>query len=86
MGVMFWVGTGLRGWQLLIPMFIAGLGGGFFIAPVTNVVLAGISSRDATAPCALALYGRPSAGVRSPVLRACARHAKRLSARASYPG
>lgn len=36
-----------RGWQLLIPMFIAGLGGGFFIAPVTNVVLAGISSRDA---------------------------------------
>ncbi|HEX6522032.1 MAG TPA: MFS transporter [Streptosporangiaceae bacterium] len=47
MGVMFWVGTGLRGWQLLIPMFIAGLGGGFFIAPVTNVVLAGISSRDA---------------------------------------
>jgi EmrB/QacA subfamily drug resistance transporter len=47
MGVMIWVGTGLRGWQLLIPMFIAGLGGGFFIAPVTNVVLAGISSRDA---------------------------------------
>ena len=47
MVVMFWVGPGLRGWQLLIPMFIAGLGGGFFIAPVTNVVLAGISSRDA---------------------------------------
>jgi EmrB/QacA subfamily drug resistance transporter len=45
--VMFWVGTGLRGWQLLLPMFVAGLGGGFFIAPVTNVVLAGISSRDA---------------------------------------
>jgi len=47
MGVMVWVGTGLRGWQLLIPMFIAGLGGGLFIAPVTNVVLAGITSRDA---------------------------------------
>jgi EmrB/QacA subfamily drug resistance transporter len=46
-GVMVWTGTGLRGWQLLIPMFVAGLGGGFFIAPVTNVVLAGISSRDA---------------------------------------
>ncbi|HZR50288.1 MAG TPA: MFS transporter [Streptosporangiaceae bacterium] len=47
MGVMVWVGTGLRGWQLLIPMFIAGLGGGLFIAPVTNVVLAGITSRNA---------------------------------------
>jgi EmrB/QacA subfamily drug resistance transporter len=46
-GVMFWVGTGLRGWQLLLPMFVAGLGGGFFIAPVTSVVLAGITSRDA---------------------------------------
>ncbi|MBV9448832.1 MAG: MFS transporter [Streptosporangiaceae bacterium] len=46
-GVMFWAGTGLHGWQLLLPMFIAGLGGGFFIAPVTSVVLAGISSRDA---------------------------------------
>jgi EmrB/QacA subfamily drug resistance transporter len=46
-GVMFWVGTGLRGWQLLLPMFVAGAGGGFFIAPVTNVVLAGITSADA---------------------------------------
>jgi EmrB/QacA subfamily drug resistance transporter len=46
-GVMFWAGTGLRGWQLLAPMFIAGLGGGFFIAPVTSVVLAGITSKDA---------------------------------------
>jgi EmrB/QacA subfamily drug resistance transporter len=46
-GVMFWVGTGLRGWQLLVPMFVAGAGGGFFIAPVTNVVLAGIRSADA---------------------------------------
>ncbi len=46
-GVMYQAGTGLRGWQLLLPMFIAGAGGGFFIAPVTNVVLAGIRSRDA---------------------------------------
>jgi EmrB/QacA subfamily drug resistance transporter len=46
-GVMSWAGSGLHGWQLLAPMFVAGLGGGFFIAPVTNVVLAGISSRDA---------------------------------------
>jgi EmrB/QacA subfamily drug resistance transporter len=46
-GVMSWGGTGLSGWQLLLPMFVAGLGGGFFIAPVTSVVLAGISSRDA---------------------------------------
>jgi EmrB/QacA subfamily drug resistance transporter len=46
-GVMAWAGTSLHGWQLLLPMFVAGLGGGFFIAPVTNVVLAGIKSRDA---------------------------------------
>jgi EmrB/QacA subfamily drug resistance transporter len=46
-GVMYWSGTGLAGWQLLAPMFVAGLGGGFFIAPVTSVVLAGISTRDA---------------------------------------
>ena len=48
-GVMAWAGTGLAGWQLLAPMFVAGLGGGFFIAPVTNVVLADISSRAAGA-------------------------------------
>ena len=47
LGVMYWSGTGLTGWQLLVPMVVAGLGGGFFIAPVTNVVLAGISSRAA---------------------------------------
>jgi EmrB/QacA subfamily drug resistance transporter len=46
-GVMCQAGTGLRGWELLAPMFVAGLGGGFFIAPVTNVVLAGVTSRDA---------------------------------------
>jgi EmrB/QacA subfamily drug resistance transporter len=47
MGVMYWAGSGLHGWQLLVPMFIAGAGGGFFIAPVTSVVLAGIPARDA---------------------------------------
>jgi EmrB/QacA subfamily drug resistance transporter len=46
-GVMTGAGTGLHGWQLLLPMFVAGLGGGFFIAPVTHVVLAGIKSKDA---------------------------------------
>jgi EmrB/QacA subfamily drug resistance transporter len=49
MGVMYWAGTDLQGWQLLLPMFIAGAGGGFFIAPVTSVVLAGIPARDAGA-------------------------------------
>ena len=48
-GVMNWAGTGLQGWQLLAPMFVAGLGGGFFIAPVTSVVLAGISAKDSGA-------------------------------------
>jgi EmrB/QacA subfamily drug resistance transporter len=48
-GVMDWAGTGLQGWQLLAPMFVAGLGGGFFIAPVTSVVLAGITARDSGA-------------------------------------
>jgi EmrB/QacA subfamily drug resistance transporter len=49
MGVMYWAGTGLSGWQLLLPMFVAGAGGGLFIAPVTSVVLAGIPARDAGA-------------------------------------
>jgi EmrB/QacA subfamily drug resistance transporter len=48
-GVMHWAGTGLTGWQLLAPMFVAGLGGGLFIAPVTSVVLAGITARDSGA-------------------------------------
>ena len=47
LGVMYWAGTGLQGWQLLVPMFAAGAGGGLFIAPVTGVVLAGISAKDA---------------------------------------
>jgi hypothetical protein len=47
MGVLYWAGTGLQGWQLLVPMFVAGAGGGLFIAPVTGVVLAGVSAKDA---------------------------------------
>jgi EmrB/QacA subfamily drug resistance transporter len=47
--VMDAAGTGLQGWQLLAPMFVAGLGGGFFIAPVTSVVLAGITAKDSGA-------------------------------------
>ncbi len=47
--VMDGAGTGLQGWQLLAPMFVAGLGGGFFIAPVTSVVLAGITAKDSGA-------------------------------------
>ena len=48
-GVMDWAGTGLHGWQLLAPMFVAGLGGGLFVAPVTSVVLAGIGAKDSGA-------------------------------------
>jgi len=47
--VMHAAGTGLQGWQLLAPMFVAGLGGGLFIAPVTSVVLAGITAKDSGA-------------------------------------
>jgi EmrB/QacA subfamily drug resistance transporter len=47
MGTMYWAGAGLQGWQLLLPMFIAGAGGGLFIAPATSVVLAGIPDRYA---------------------------------------
>jgi EmrB/QacA subfamily drug resistance transporter len=49
LAVMTAAGTGLQGWQLLVPMFVAGLGGGFFIAPVTSVVLAGITAKDSGA-------------------------------------
>lgn len=70
---MFWAGTGLHGWQLLLPMLIAGAGGGFFIAPATNVVLAGIRSGYAgSASGALAtaqqvgpLWGSPSPALSS---------------------
>jgi EmrB/QacA subfamily drug resistance transporter len=47
--VMYWQGTSLAGWHLLLPLLVAGIGGGFFLAPVTNVVLAGIPAKDAGA-------------------------------------
>lgn len=47
--VMYWQGTNLGGWHLLLPLFVAGIGGGFFLAPVTNAVLAGIPAKDAGA-------------------------------------
>ena len=46
-GVLHWADTDLKGWQLLLPLFIAGAGGGLFLAPVTSVVLAGIRGDDA---------------------------------------
>lgn len=46
-GVLHWTDIDLKGWQLLLPLFIAGAGGGLFLAPVTAVVLAGIRSKDA---------------------------------------
>lgn len=45
--VMYWQGTAMVGWHLLLPMFVAGIGGGLFLAPVTNVVLAGVPVNDA---------------------------------------
>jgi EmrB/QacA subfamily drug resistance transporter len=47
LAVLHWTDTDLKAWQLLIPLFIAGAGGGLFLAPVTAVVLAGIRSDDA---------------------------------------
>ncbi|WP_460366547.1 MFS transporter, partial [Actinocorallia lasiicapitis] len=47
MAMLHWQGTGLTGWHLVVPMFLSGLGGGLFLAPLTSVVLAGIRSDDA---------------------------------------
>ncbi|GAA3212754.1 DHA2 family efflux MFS transporter permease subunit [Actinocorallia longicatena] len=47
MAVLYGTGTSLSGWHLVVPMFVAGLGGGLFLAPLTHVVLAGIRSDDA---------------------------------------
>ena len=41
------VETDLRGWQLAPALMVAGLGGGFFLAPVISVVIASIRSEDA---------------------------------------
>lgn len=42
-----WVGTDLRGWQLMPALVIAGAGAGLFLAPCIGIILAGIKSRDA---------------------------------------
>ena len=41
------VGTHLHGWQLAPSLFVGGAGAGMFLAPVANVILAGIRSEDA---------------------------------------
>jgi EmrB/QacA subfamily drug resistance transporter len=40
-------GPGVHGYQLVPALFVCGLGMGLFVAPVTNVVLAGIELEDA---------------------------------------
>ncbi|NKQ25311.1 MFS transporter [Streptomyces galbus] len=42
-----WAGTDLHGYQLVPSLMVAGLGGGFFLAPCTGIILAGIRSREA---------------------------------------
>jgi EmrB/QacA subfamily drug resistance transporter len=44
-----WAGTDLRAWWLIPALMIFGLGAGFFIAPNTGIILAGIRSRVAGA-------------------------------------
>ncbi|MFJ2830812.1 MFS transporter [Streptomyces sp. NPDC087263] len=46
-GTLHWAGSDLRGYQLIPSLMIAGLGGGFFLAPCTGIILAGIRSREA---------------------------------------
>ncbi|MFG2295719.1 MFS transporter [Streptomyces sp. NPDC048603] len=42
-----WAGTDLHGYQLIPSLMIAGVGGGFFLAPCTGIMLAGLRSREA---------------------------------------
>lgn len=46
-GTLDWMGTGLHGWYLIPSLFVAGAGAGLFLAPVTNVILAGVKTDDA---------------------------------------
>ncbi|MFI0965129.1 MFS transporter [Streptomyces sp. NPDC021080] len=46
-GTLHWAGSDLHGYQLVPSLMIAGLGGGFFLAPCTGIILAGIRSREA---------------------------------------
>jgi len=41
--------TGYSGWQLVAPLFIAGLGSGFFIAPNIDFIVATVDPGDAGA-------------------------------------
>jgi energy-converting hydrogenase Eha subunit E len=42
-----WMGSDLHGWYLIPSLFVAGAGAGLFLAPVTNVILAGVQTDDA---------------------------------------
>ncbi|MGW0905795.1 MFS transporter [Streptomyces sp. NPDC002853] len=42
-----WAGSDLHGYQLIPSLMVAGMGGGFFLAPCTGIILAGIRSREA---------------------------------------
>lgn len=42
-----WMGSDLHGWYLIPSLFIGGAGAGLFLAPVTNVILAGVKTDDA---------------------------------------
>lgn len=46
-GTLHWAGTDLHGYQLVPSLMVAGLGGGFFLAPCTGIILAGIRSGEA---------------------------------------
>jgi EmrB/QacA subfamily drug resistance transporter len=46
-GTLTWMGTDLHGWYLIPSLFVAGAGAGLFLAPVTNVILAGVETDDA---------------------------------------
>ncbi|MEU6275220.1 MFS transporter [Streptomyces populi] len=46
-GTLHWAGSDLHGYDLVPSLMIAGLGGGFFLAPCTGIILAGIRSREA---------------------------------------
>ncbi|HTZ45891.1 MAG TPA: MFS transporter [Jatrophihabitans sp.] len=52
-GTLTWMGSGLHGGYLIPALFVAGAGAGLFLAPVTNVILAGVETDDAGAASGL---------------------------------
>ncbi|MHC3468725.1 MFS transporter [Streptomyces sp. 7R007] len=46
-GTLHWAGSDLHGYQLIPSLMVAGMGGGFFLAPCTGIILAGIRSSNA---------------------------------------